>query len=185
MELKHKLLDHPFYQAWTHGQITLEQLSKYHKSYNDFIVMMPEFWSKVQTSFGVNDADGRRVVADETEHIDLWQNWAAKLPATESFPSMKPIIDEFNAMTPSELLGAIQAFEIQQPAVAITKREGLHCHYGYTAQETVYFDEHEQEQFHIDYGTKLKNQYANNEEFQKGFDRGAELIYNGLDLFLN
>ncbi len=25
MELKHRLLDHPFYQAWTKGDITLER----------------------------------------------------------------------------------------------------------------------------------------------------------------
>lgn len=41
MNLKHKLLEHPFYQTWEKGEITKQQLSAYAKSYNEFITNIP------------------------------------------------------------------------------------------------------------------------------------------------
>ncbi|MCX6147296.1 MAG: hypothetical protein NTW25_08620 [Candidatus Kapabacteria bacterium] len=185
MELKYKLLDHPFYQAWTMGEVTFEQLSKYHRSYNEFIELMPVYWDRINKGFNLTDSDSKRIVEDETRHIGQWQIWLDKLPQTESFPKMEEILSTFANMTPSELLGAVQAFEMQQPEVAFTKKEGLLKHYGYNDVELVYFDEHMEEAAHINYGLSIKDKYANAEEFQRGFDKASEVLYNGLDLFLN
>ncbi len=185
MELKYKLLDHPFYQAWTMGEVTFEQLSKYHKSYNDFIQLMPTYWDRINKGFNLNDADSKRIVEDETRHIGQWQMWNGNLPSTETFPKMEEVLSTFANMTPSELLGAVQAFEMQQPEVAHTKKEGLLNHYGYQAGELIYFDEHMEEEAHISYGLGLRDKYANAEEFQNGFDKASEVLYKGLDLFVN
>lgn len=185
MELKHKLLDHPFYQSWTKGEITLEQLAKYHSSYNEFIELMPTYWQKIIESFNADSKFAQSVVEDETEHIALWQTWKSKLPQVDSFPSMNDVAAELDAMTSSELLGAIHAFEMQQPEVAVTKKEGLLCHYGYESAELKYFDEHMDEEAHIAFGRQLAKQSANQEEFRRGFDRGAEIFYNALDKYLN
>lgn len=185
MELKHKLLDHPFYQAWTKGEITKEQLAKYHSSYNEFITEMPNFWQKVIDGFGENSTFASKVVKDETEHIDLWQEWSSKLPITNEFPSMSDLNQELNTMTTSELLGAIQAFEVQQPEVAETKKAGLLEHYGYEASELTYFDDHMEEEAHIAFGKSLAKRFADKKEFERGFNRGAELFYNALDKYLN
>jgi len=185
MELKYRVLEHPFYQSWTKGEITLDQLAKYHKSYAGFIENMPVYWQKINDTFNPESTFGKKVVADETHHIELWEKWAPKLPAVNEFPTMQSIIDELDAMNPSQLLGAIQAFEMQQPEVAKTKKEGLLCHYNMTEAETVYFDDHMEEEAHIAYGASLKARFANQEDFEVGFNRGAELFYKGLDMYLN
>ena len=185
MELKYKLLDHPFYQSWMKGEITADQLAKYHSSYNEFIELMPVYWDKIIKSFNEESNFAKKVVEEEVEHIALWQDWKGRLPITESYPGMQDVIQELNNMNSSELLGAIQAFEMQQPEVAETKKEGLMCHYGFNASELKYFDEHINEEPHIAFGRQLAKRNANMEDFQRGFDRGAELYYNALNKYLN
>jgi len=184
MELTYRLLEHPFYQAWTMGDVTAEQLSAYHKSYNEFITEMPKYWTKIANAFGQTE-DAQTIIDEETAHIDLWAKWESKLPAVNSFPRMNTVLTSFANMTPSELLGAVHAFEIQQPEVAKTKKEGLIKWYGFNDAETIYFDEHISEEDHIKFGNLLAETYANKEEFERGFKLGAELVYNGLDLFLD
>ncbi len=184
MELKFRLLEHPFYQAWTMGEVTTQQLSVYHKSYADFIEMMPKYWDKINKAFGSEGDLAEKIVNEEFEHIALWNKWSDKLPTSNEYPSMADIMDAMNTMSPSELLGAIQAFEIQQPEVAKTKKEGLLKWYGFNEAETTYFDEHMNEIEHIEYGNQIRNK-ANEAEYKAGFDKGAELFYNGLNKFLN
>jgi pyrroloquinoline quinone (PQQ) biosynthesis protein C len=87
-------------------------------------------------------------------------------------------------MTPSELLGALHSFEIQQPEVAESKKDGLLKHYGFSEKDLKYFDEHMNEQDHISYGKYLKEEFADEEEFNKGFERGSELFFKNLNLFM-
>jgi pyrroloquinoline quinone (PQQ) biosynthesis protein C len=136
---------------------------------------------------GLNAMDDQAlaVIVDEHSHIGLWEEFESKLPHTFNYPVMNDVLDAFASMSPSELLGAIHAFEIQQPEVAKTKRAGLLEHYGFNSEEVKYFDEHLLEEEHIKFGSYLKNNAANIEEFNSGFDKGAELIYHSLDLFLN
>ncbi len=180
MELKHKLLEHPFYQSWSCGHISRDQLARYAGSYAEFIGEMPAYWGKIADGLG---ADARTVVAEETAHIALWEKWSARLPAAHDAPRMSELLDGLAGMTPSALLGAVHAFEIQQPGVAHTKKDGLIKHYGFSAEDTVYFDEHLNEQAHIEFGEKLARTKANAAEFKAGFEKGAELVYRSLDLF--
>ncbi|MBI5403840.1 MAG: hypothetical protein HY959_10610 [Ignavibacteriae bacterium] len=185
MNLKHKLLDHPFYQAWEKGEITKEQLSSYAASYNEFIKMIPEFWSAVISTFDSKSEEGKKIIGDETAHVNLWKKWSDTLPGSENFPSMDSEINAFAGMNPSELLGAIHAFEIQQPDVARTKKEGLMKHYGFNESDLIYFDEHMNEAEHIGYGDMLAKNFTDRNEFEKGFEKGSQIIYNSLDKFIN
>ena len=87
-------------------------------------------------------------------------------------------------MNPSELLGAIHSFEIQQPEVAKTKKEGLLKHYNIDESKTKYFDEHMNEEEHIAYGKMLSQKFADKSDFEKGFKRGSEIFYYALDRFM-
>mgnify|MGYP001555151826 CR=1 FL=1 len=185
MELKHKLLDHPFYQAWNEGEITADQLAKYHESYKEFIEKVPDYWQKIIDGFGEDSTFAKSVVEDERSHIPLWNEWESRLPETDGHPDMKDVIEALDSMTNSELLGAIHAFEIQQPEVAKTKKEGLLKHYNFTEEEMTYFDEHQNEEPHIRFGKRLAERFANQTEFQRGFDKGAEIFYNALDKYIN
>jgi pyrroloquinoline quinone (PQQ) biosynthesis protein C len=185
MELKHKLLEHPFYQAWMNGEISEVQLSKYSRSYMDFIERIPLYWQNILDGFGIKDTTGKEIVEEEKQHIALWKQWSSQLEKAEPFPMMTTVLNEFEKMNPSELLGALHAFEIQQPGVAVTKKEGLLQHYGFTTETTAYFDEHMNEQKHISYGEMLARNFADKNDFANGFERGSKLIYESLNLFLN
>jgi len=182
MILPLQLLNHPFYQAWTHGTVTRDQLARYARSYAEFIAAMPAYWARIGQDFSV---DTSAIVAEETHHIALWEDWSAQLPQPADYPRMTEVLDTFASFNASELLGAVHAFEIQQPAVAHTKKAGLLVHYGFAATDMVYFDEHLHEQAHIDFGANLAATKASAVELKHGFNRGAEVVYHSLDLFVN
>jgi pyrroloquinoline quinone (PQQ) biosynthesis protein C len=185
MELKKRLLDHPFYKAWNDGELTVEQLSDYHKAYTEFIESIPMFWAKIVNDFSIESSESDRIVKEETEHILLWEKWSYKLPQIDKYHSMKMILHELSKMSSSQLLGAIHSFEIQQPEIAHTKKDGLKKYYGYTDNDLSYFDEHMHEEHHIKFGEFIADKFAYDQDFKKGFERGSELFYSGLDLFMN
>ncbi len=182
-DLQLELLNHPFYQAWSRGDISTTMLSKYAESYLDFVTELPKLWNKVFTAFDLQ-VEGQSIIDEEISHIALWNVWKQKLEKTHNETSLQAMIKTLHAMTPSELAGAIHAFEVQQPGVAESKKAGLIEHYGYTDAETVYFDEHmgAEEEKHIAFGKVIKAR-ANQDEFKAGFDTGAEMYYKTLDQF--
>ncbi len=184
MKLKHKLSEHPFYQLWNKGEITQDQLSKYSYAYLELVEQIPVFWAQSVKGLNAVSDESEKVVREETSHIPMWNQFKSKLKCDE-YPSMKDINDELSKMNPSELLGAIHSFEVQQPEVAKTKKEGLLKYYGFSETDTVYFDEHMNEAEHIEFGKFLANSKANKTDFENGFTKGAELFYNALDRFLN
>ncbi len=183
MPVQPRLLDHPFYQAWTRGEVSASTLASYHRAYDAFIQRIPSWWQAALDGAGDASLQGRTIVREEESHIPLWEHWGQTLPAAQGTASLQPVIDAFDALSPAALLGALQSFEIQQPEVARTKRDGLLQHYGVTADLLRYFDEHEKEEKHIRFGTRLA-QRVDEEEFAKGFTLGAELVYHSLDQFV-
>ena len=184
MKLKNKLLDHPFYQLWTKGEITKEQLSKYSYSYFELVKQIPVLWSQSVKGLNAESSVSDKVILEELSHISMCDKFKSKLDC-ENYPSMSDVNDELSKMNPSELLGAIHSFEVQQPEVAKTKKEGLLNHYGFNENDTIYFDEHMNEAEHIEYGSSLAKNYANQNDFENGFAKGSEIFYNALDRFLN
>jgi len=185
MTVRPRLLDHPFYTAWTRGEISQPTLAAYHRAYGEFIRQIPSFWETVVNALHPNDPLGASVIQDETDHILLWEEWGDTLTPPETVPTLTGLTAELQRMSPSGLLGALQAFETQQPEVARTKREGLLAHYGFERATLRYFDEHEREEDHIRYGGRLAAASADPEEFQNGLHRGAEIFYRSLDVFVD
>lgn len=185
MTLKKKLLDHPFYQSWTEGKITNEQLAVYADAYLGLIEKIPYFWEKSLKELGVENPAAEEVVTDELSHIPMWKNWSEKPEKNNNALNLNDLISELEGMNASELLGAIHSFEVQQPEVAKTKKDGLVKFYGFDSGDLKYFDEHMNEEKHIKFGADIAKQYAKEEDFQKGFERGSELFYHGLDRFVN
>lgn len=184
MELKYDLLEHPFYKAWTDGKITQDQLSQYAASYAEFIGMVPMFWKKVIDYFDIKENQYLKIVKEEIWHISLWERWTQKLPASPQFPAMDDLIEEFESMTPSQLLGALYAFESQQPKVAELKKECLKQFYGFSDEELIYFHEHVKEEEHIAFGKALSRVYADQNDYEFGIQKGSMLLYHSLDRFL-
>lgn len=185
MDLKYKMLDHPFYQAWLDGKVKVETLAKYGKSYTDLIRLIPIYWQKVIDHFNAKEKTYEKIVEEEYWHITLWQKWTKKLPEVNEYPKLNKLIEQLNNLNPSELLGAIFAFETQQPQIAKVKKECLIKYYGFDEKDLQYFDEHMQEDEHIAFGKALSLVYAHQEEFKSGIEKGSKALYESLDIFLD
>lgn len=132
---------HPFYQAWRAGTLPVERLAEYAAEWAPFIAMLDRGWERI----GEPD-----YAAEEREHDELWQRFRAALGPTAAREMSRPqsrtlaAVGENAFATVPEALGALYSFEVQQPATAQSKLDGLVEHYAGTvdapAQE--YFREH-------------------------------------------
>jgi pyrroloquinoline-quinone synthase len=132
------LLDSKFYQAWSAGTLPVEALRDYAHEYGSFISLIAEGWE------GHGDT---ATAAVEREHVGLWNDFAASLgttigsPKTEAVRKLRETADRLFSDRASSL-GALYAFEAQQPATSRSKLEGLRSHYDLRPKAEVYFDVH-------------------------------------------
>ena len=134
----HNLLNHPFYQAWSAGELSIEALRTYAREYGAFISMVPDGWTTL---------DEAETAAEEIEHIDLWADFAAGLDTavTEAqIPQVKTLRGTAHELfsEPTTALGALYAFEAQQPATAQSKLVGLKAFYQLPESVEPYFQTH-------------------------------------------
>ena len=140
---KHSLLQHPFYQAWNDGSLPVAALADYAREYGAFIDTIPHGWSVV----------GEPTIAKiEENHADMWDNsFAGGLGTSVTSPQIAQVADlvEMSHEMFSEratALGALYAFEAQQPETARTKLKGLKEHYSQLPESCgKYFDVHEED----------------------------------------
>ncbi|MDE0638491.1 MAG: iron-containing redox enzyme family protein [Candidatus Poribacteria bacterium] len=135
---EYNLLDHPFYQAWSAGKLPVEALKCYAREYGAFISTLPKGWETL------NDAE---TVEEETEHIDMWADFADGLNTQVSeaqIPQMKKLLETAeNLFSEKETaLGALYAFEAQQPETAKSKLAGLKEFYQLSEKVEPYFETH-------------------------------------------
>ena len=104
----YNLLNHPFYQAWSAGELPLEALRSYAREYGAFISTVPQGWEAL---------DEAEFAAEEIEHIDLWADFATGLDTTVSeaqIPQVKKLLETANVLFSERAtaLGALYAFEV-------------------------------------------------------------------------
>ena len=134
----YNLLDHPFYQAWSAGELPVEALRAYAREYGAFIATIPSGWETI------NDTE---IAAEETEHIDLWADFADGLDTVVSeaeIPQVKALLQTADTLfsEPVTALGALYAFEAQQPATSESKLAGLQAFYQLPKTVEPYFETH-------------------------------------------
>ena len=133
------LNEHPFYQSWRAGTLPVERLAEYADEWAPFIAVLDAGWDRI----GHPD-----YAAEEREHDLLWQDFRTALGASADMrrPQSKTLlaVGEHAFASVPETLGALYSFEVQQPATASSKLEGLRTHYAGTVDETGqrYFVEH-------------------------------------------
>ncbi|MBI3737498.1 MAG: iron-containing redox enzyme family protein [Chloroflexi bacterium] len=135
---KWNLLKHPFYQAWSAGTLPVEALQVYAREYGAFIKTLPLGW------LTLNDAE---TAHEEKEHAELWQGFSESLGASEGRAEIaQTMLLAQTAQTlfamPASALGALYAFEVQQPATAKSKLEGLKKWYNVGEAGEKYFVAH-------------------------------------------
>ena len=154
------LLQHPFYQAWSKGELTREDLREYASEYWHHVSAFPAYLSALHSS--LPDVKLRRVVlenlADEEgmedgcPHSDLWMDFAKGMGAEETdvrwrkiASETRELLEHFRAAMqgpPASALAALYAYESRVPGIARTKAEGLERHYGADAAARRYFTVH-------------------------------------------
>lgn len=132
------LLKHPFYQAWSAGTLPVEALRLYAREYGTFIGTLPRGWE------ALNDANTSR---EEQEHMALWADFTMALGGSIGAPELPQtralVRNALNLFaSPVSALGALYAFEAQQPATARSKLEGLRAHYEVPGTGEKYFELH-------------------------------------------
>jgi len=136
---RYNLLQHPFYLAWNEGRLTKEQMAVYAGEYGSFIQLISGGWQ----------AAGEPVIAKEEEdHYVLWKSFAESLGTQNSGASIKEVNELVNSVRNSfgsrtTALGALYAFEAQQPLTASSKLEGLKEHYSQWNADETYFTIHQ------------------------------------------
>ena len=158
------LLKHAYYQAWSAGELTQEDLREYASEYWHHVSAFPAYLSALHSR--LPDGALRRMVlgnlADEEglihaqpdgrPHSDLWMDFAKGMGAEEAEVRARELGDETQALlayfraamqqTPGAALAALYAYESRVPAIAKTKAEGLEQHYAADAVTRRYFTLH-------------------------------------------
>ena len=135
---QYNLLQHPFYLAWNEGRLTKEQMAVYATGYGSFIQLISKGWQVA----------GEQVIAkEEEEHYELWKNFAGSLEAKNLEATISQVDELVGSVkncfgSYAGALGALYAFEAQQPAAATSKLEGLKKHYSNWHADETYFTIH-------------------------------------------
>ncbi|MBI2071297.1 MAG: CADD family putative folate metabolism protein [Elusimicrobia bacterium] len=139
---EHSLLKHPFYQAWTCGELSKEDLQVYAKEYYHLEAAFPRFVSRVHSSMEnpvLRQELTKNLISEEIEgkpHREQWLDFAEALglnadEVTKNIPSsatqktMETFFDLCGRSDWHHGIAALYAYERQQPQIAKTKREGL------------------------------------------------------------
>ena len=77
---KHSLLKHPFYNMWSEGKLTIDQIQGYSKEYFQLVKVVPKF---VESIAGGTSNSTKNVITknayEEAEHVELWVRFATAL----------------------------------------------------------------------------------------------------------
>jgi pyrroloquinoline-quinone synthase len=129
------LLQHSFYQRWTRGELTRDELCDYVMQYAHVVRAVPGWLEQVR---GGDTADLARHAAEERSHIELWNKFGEALglsseairvmPANEATARLIERGDELAAK--GDAAPVVWALEVQTPAVAGAKLAGLSAFYG-------------------------------------------------------
>jgi len=154
------LLLHPFYQAWTRGELSQEALADYATQYYHHVAAFPTYLSSLHAH--TEDLSTRRHIlanlmdeeAGNPNHPELWLEFAEALGVSreevanaELWPETKNLIHDFRSVcgggSVAEGLAALYAYESQIPQVAESKIKGLKTFYGLNDSKALgYFQVH-------------------------------------------
>lgn len=195
-----RLLDHPFYRAWSAGTLSREDLGFYSTQYWRQVESFP---ARLEDLVGRLDGDARTIVAEnlrderDDDHPALWLRFAEAVGVeadavrgTAAEPETQECIESFRSgMTQRSeafALGMLYAYESQTPDVAKTKVDGLRKHYGIDGDGVTYFELHgELDVEHTDGLARALESVAatpaQRQDAIEGAKAGAEAVWRILD----
>lgn len=158
------LLCHPFYKAWSAGELSRDDLREYARDYYHHVDAFPSYLAEL--SMRLEESELRRAVlanlADEKgcddtsgnsrEHAELWLDFAEGMGASRNLRGHKPVAEVNNLLaffhdvaiagSAEEALASFYTYESQVPRVAVEKARGLREMYGADEKTCGYFTLH-------------------------------------------
>jgi pyrroloquinoline-quinone synthase len=154
------LLTHPFYLAWTRGELSMAALADYARQYYHHVAAFPTYLSAVHAK--CDDQPTRRQLlenlideeAGSPNHPELWLQFTeslgvskADVQSSEKWTETSTLIGTFRSVcsggTTAEGLAALYAYESQISAVSESKIKGLVENYNMTEPRSYeYFSIH-------------------------------------------
>jgi pyrroloquinoline-quinone synthase len=147
------VLEHPFYQRWSAGELSARELALYAGEYRAAVVALAEASTLAAEKAAPRHATGlRRHAEEEASHVLLWDQFAdatqaqaSTLATAEAEPTEGSVKAAIATLTETdtcakawtagerllEHLAVLYAIEASQPEISETKLEGLSEHYGY------------------------------------------------------
>ena len=207
---QYDLLCHPFYQAWSAGELTRDDMRLYAEDYYPHVEAFPGYLAQL----GVRLEEGelrRAVLANMTDekggedsfgepersHADLWldfvEGMGGSLRKRQPTGEVRKLIRWFQKIasegTPEEALAAFYAYESQVPRVAQEKDRGLREIYGANEKTRGYFILHATaDLYHAQVWRKQleKRVQANPESAEKALaaaETAAKMLWTVMDGF--
>ncbi len=128
---------HPFYQAWRMGTLPVEKLADYAGEYGRFVATIAEGWDTLGET---------KYAEEERYHEELWADFKAELGVTQLSNRLhtETLVNAAQNLfkTKPEAIGALYAFEAQQPFTSQSKLDGLNEHYTFSEKGKKYFEVH-------------------------------------------
>jgi len=199
---QHDLLCHPFYKAWSDGQLNRDDLRQYACDYYHHVAAFPTYVSALHSRLA--DGETRRAVLrnlcdeeiDGVAHSDMWLDFAEGYGASreqirEPIAEIRELIENFRRIaregTTAEALAAFYAYESQVPRVAKEKASGLQEMYGADAKTRSYFTVHtvadvEHSRVWLDLlNRELERDPSQREAALNSADQAAQWLWRALD----
>jgi pyrroloquinoline-quinone synthase len=162
---KYDLLCHPFYKAWSAGELTRDDLCEYAQDYYHHVEAFPSYLAAL--GMRLDEGELRRAVLanlcdekgvdgepgrDSVPHSDLWLDFAEGMGSSRNLewhnpvPEIRQLIRHFQQVasdaSPEEALAAFYTYESQVPRIAQEKERGLREMYGADDKTCSYFSLH-------------------------------------------
>lgn len=142
------LLRHPFYEAWSAGELSVQSLAGYSKEYYQLVKAVPRIMAPIVAAAPAGAAAELEAnMREERDHIRPWAGFAASLGVgaeeLESHRCLEKTARAVDGMASLASSGyaagacAMYAFEKELPRISRTKMEGLAEFYGIDAEEAV------------------------------------------------
>lgn len=142
------LLKHPFYVAWSKGELPIDTLRSYARQYFQFESNFPRYVGAAYAQ--LSDPSHRRVLLEnlvdeegrDPTHPALWLDFARAIGASprsvraaSPLGATRELLGAYEALTargPAPALAALYAYESIFPEIAAEKSRGLRENYGIT-----------------------------------------------------
>jgi pyrroloquinoline-quinone synthase len=199
---KYDLLKHPFYQAWTAGELTTQDLKFYAEQYYHQVSQFPAYLTSLHSR--LPEGPMRRDVlenaheeeCDGVPHSELWLRFVEGMGGSSEarkapIPEMNGLVEKFRVMAKeapvAAAFGALFAYESQVPQIASEKLNGLQQHYGADDRTCSYFALHMDADIHhskvwrkiISKLVEQDNRHA--KEALEGVSQAARALWTALD----